>query len=215
MSMTVEEAKGIIVDTVESEMAKYYESAEAYKELRESLEIVLESLKEHQQYRAIIGLTPEDLKALEKDEIQTIRDALKAFAEWSQYKEIGTVSELWELERCMKVTTQNFEEAMKDIKILENINSQLTEYLRKYQDIGTLEELRKLKEKRISKEVNGFTVCGCTMEEYDAVIREKAIEEFAKAMKGEYPFYSNDFGLGINGGLHRSIDKIAKELKGE
>lgn len=70
------------------------------------------------------------------------------------------------------------EEAMKNIKILENINSQLTEYLRKYQDIGTLEELRKLKEKRISKEVNGFMVCGCTMEEYDAEIRAQAIEEF-------------------------------------
>lgn len=53
--------------------------------------------KELEQYRAIIGLTPDDLKALEKDEIQTIGDALKAFAEWSQYKAIGTVSEFQQL----------------------------------------------------------------------------------------------------------------------
>lgn len=65
--------------------------------VREAIWSAIRALEEVQQYRSIIGLTPEDLKALEKDEIQTIGDALKAFAAWSQYKEIGTVEEFRQL----------------------------------------------------------------------------------------------------------------------
>lgn len=86
-----------------------------------------------------------------KGRMYATKELIKCQKELEQYRAIGTVSELRELERCMKVTTQNFEEAMKNIKILGNINSQLTEYLQKYQDIGTVEEFRQLKEKATAK----------------------------------------------------------------
>jgi flagellar biosynthesis/type III secretory pathway protein FliH len=43
----------------------------------------------------------------------------------------------------------------------------------------------------------------------------KAIEEFAEAMKKKYPICTNDFGMVINESAHKTIDEIAKELKGE
>lgn len=51
--------------------------------------------------------------------------------------------------------------------------------------------------------------------EADKEIRAKAIEEFAEAMKKKYPICTNDFGMVINESAHRTIDEIAKELKGE
>lgn len=75
----------------------------------ESQRMAIQAISEVQQYRAIIGLTPDDLKSLEKDEIQTIGDALKAFAEWSQYKDIGTVSELRELKEKVKAIKYELE----------------------------------------------------------------------------------------------------------
>ena len=42
-----------------------------------------------------------------------------------------------------------------------------------------------------------------------------AIEEFAEAMKMKYPICTNDFGMVINESAHKTIDEIAKELKGE
>lgn len=50
-------------------------------------------LQEIQQYRVITGITADDLKALEKDEIQTIGDVLNVFSEWYKYKAIGTIDE--------------------------------------------------------------------------------------------------------------------------
>ena len=68
----------------------------------EALKVAVKALEEVQQYRAIIGLTPEELKLLEKDEIQTIGEVLKTFSEWYKYKAIGTVSELRENENFLE-----------------------------------------------------------------------------------------------------------------
>lgn len=87
-----------------------------------ALQMGMDAIKEIQQYRAIIGLTPDDLKQLEKDEIQTIGDALKAFAEWSQYKEIGTVEEFSQLKEINK-------------KITEEVNKQLIAGKNNYKEI--------------------------------------------------------------------------------
>ena len=43
----------------------------------------------------------------------------------------------------------------------------------------------------------------------------KAIEEFVEAVKKKYPICTNDFGMVINESAHKTIDEIAKELKGE
>ena len=46
--------------------------------------------------------------------------------------------------------------------------------------------------------------------------RAKAIEEFAEVLKRRYPIASNGLEMAIiNSGLHKSIDEMAKELKGE
>lgn len=42
----------------------------------------------------------------------------------------------------------------------------------------------------------------------------KAIEEFAEALKKKYPIAECGFGL-INDTLHKNIDEIAEQLKGE
>ena len=104
MSMTVEEAIERLKQEARNKRAdadwKWRHgrlNSDDLIESAENIEQLAKWLEEIQQYRAIIGLTPEDLKALEKDEIQTIGDALKAFAEWSQYIAIGTVSEFREL----------------------------------------------------------------------------------------------------------------------
>ena len=90
MSMTVEEAIEKLEFLNEALNFQRHDADECSC----ALQMGMDAIKEIQQYRAIIGLTPEDLKSLEKDEIQTIGDALNAFSEWSQYKEIGTVEEL-------------------------------------------------------------------------------------------------------------------------
>ena len=98
--------------------------------LDEAVSMAIHALEEIQQYRAIIGLTPEDLKALEKDEIQTIGDVLKAFAELEQYRAIGTV------------------------KVFETVIKSQMEYcnrMREYEKIGTVSEFRELKEKATAK----------------------------------------------------------------
>lgn len=90
MSMTLEEAKRNFLEATLNAGCVVCVDVDAVAEM-------LRAEEELQQYRTLIGLTPEDLKALEKDEIQTIGDALKAFAAWSQYKEIGTVEEFRQL----------------------------------------------------------------------------------------------------------------------
>ena len=96
-------------------------------------EMAIQALEEIQQYRAIIGLTADDLKTLEKDEIQTIGDALKIFSEWHKYRAIGTVEE------CEKAI--DFELAKQDKSLAEVID----EYL-EYRAIGAIEEFKTLKE---------------------------------------------------------------------
>lgn len=54
----------------------------------------------------------------------------------------------------------------------------------------------------------GFAVMHESQEEYDAKIREKAIEEFAEACKNH--IFCQTFGL-----HPKTIDEIARELKGE
>lgn len=62
----------------------------------------------------------------------------------------------------------------------------------------------------------GFIVTGESKEMYDARIREKAITEFAEAVKGKYPHFVEDVGfVEANKMLHCNIDEIATELKGE
>ena len=58
-----------------------------------ALDMAVEAIEEIQQYRAITGITADDLRALEKDEIQTIGDVLNVFSEWYKYKAIGTTEE--------------------------------------------------------------------------------------------------------------------------
>lgn len=87
MSMTLEKAKRNFLEATLNAGCVVCVDVDAVAEM-------LRAEEELQQYRTLIGLTPEDLKALEKDEIQTIGDALKAFAAWSQLKEIGTLEEL-------------------------------------------------------------------------------------------------------------------------
>lgn len=99
-----------MTDSEAIEILKYYDEQPYFfskdASADHAFKMAIAAFEEVQQYREIIGLTPEDLKALEKDEIQTIGDALKAFAEWSQYKEIGTVEEC---EKAMKEYRQREE----------------------------------------------------------------------------------------------------------
>ncbi len=90
MSMTESEAIEEIVNSGIKLVAGDYVDVEALK-------VAVKALEEVQQYRTIIGLTPEELKLLEKDEIQTIGEVLKTFSEWYKYRAIGTVSEFREL----------------------------------------------------------------------------------------------------------------------
>ena len=55
-----------------------------------------------------------------------------------------------------------------------------------------------------------------TVEGLKKEVREKAIEEFAERLKRRYPIASNGLEMAIiNSGLHKNIEEVAKELKGE
>lgn len=79
--------------------------------------------------------------------------------------------------------------------------------LEQYRAIGTVSELRELKEKATAIKSDGFSDhllnMGYTKGMKDGYA--KAIEEFAEAIK--YEFGSDD--------IHETVDKIASELKGE
>lgn len=86
-----------------------------------------------------------------------------------------------------------------------------------YENLGTPKELRELKEKATAIKSDGFSDhllnMGYTKGMKDGYA--KAIEEFAEAVKKKYPICTNDFGMVINESAHKTIDEIAKELKGE
>lgn len=57
----------------------------------------------------------------------------------------------------------------------------------------------------------------CKMQTVEGMVKEtraKAIEKFAEAMKRKYPLTECGFGV-INDTLHKNIDEIVNELKGE
>ena len=65
--MTEQMAINTITDVIEEKRKYFYESSDIYKTLSESMEIVLQSLKELEQYRAI-G-TVEELQALKEKSV--------------------------------------------------------------------------------------------------------------------------------------------------
>jgi len=63
------------------------------EEEKQALTKAIEALEKVQKYKELIGLTVEQLEALDIDEFQTIGAFLRALDEWKQYRAIGTVEE--------------------------------------------------------------------------------------------------------------------------
>lgn len=125
----------------------------------EASEIAIQALEEVRQYRAIIGLTIDDLKALEKDEVQTIGDALKIFSEWHKYRAIGTVEDVEFYKKCYDEESYEYcGEYGTDTCGCKRRMEHLEKKVAEIDAIGTIEEFKALKEKKpISK--NGISIC--------------------------------------------------------
>lgn len=97
-------------------------------------------------------------------------------------------------------------------KYVEALNVAIAalEELNEYHAIGTVEGFRQLSLKEHNYD-NCHNLTCRTKCEKDGYV--KAIDDFAEALKREYPICTNDFGFVINETAHKTIDKIAKRLK--
>ena len=74
--------------------------------------------------------------------------------------------------------------------------------------------IRTMKISEIMERKDDLLVSSDDVKEIARNERAKTIEEFAKALKKKYPLTECNFGV-INETLHKNIDEVAKELKGE